>query len=163
MKLSGKAWMSFAIMLIAAGVVISALRWPFKAALFPAVVGFPLFVLSAIQFVRSAFFAEGHGKGAVIDFKLSEMEDKALEKKRTVRILFWILEFFLMVLLIGFPIAVPLFMFLYMKVQGKEKWVTSVLLAFAAWVAFYGLFVKFCDIPFGEGWIQQGLKAFGIL
>ena len=163
MKLSGKAWMSLAIMLIAAGVVISALRWPFKAALFPAVVGFPLFILSAIQFVKSAFLAESYGKGAVIDFKLSEMEDKALEKKRTVRIIFWILGFFFMVLLIGFPVAVPLFVFLYMKLQGKEKWVTSVLLAFAAWLAFYGLFVKFCDIPFGEGWIQQGAKALGIL
>ena len=163
MKLSGKAWMSLAIMFIAAGVVISALRWPFKAALFPAVVGAPLLILYAIQFVKSAFFAEGHGKGAVIDFKLSEMEDKILERKRTVRILFWILGFFFMVLLIGFPIAVPLFVFLYMKLQGKEKWVTSLLLAFAAWASFYGLFVKFCDIPFGEGWIQQGVKALGIL
>jgi hypothetical protein len=68
-----------------------------------------------------------------------------------------------MVLLIGFPIAVPLFVFLYMKLQGKEKWGVSLLMTFIAWASFYGLFVKFCDVPFMEGWVQQGLKVLGIL
>jgi ABC-type sugar transport system permease subunit len=163
MKLSGKAWMSLAIMFVAAGVIISALRWPFRAALFPMVVGFPLFILSTIQFVKSAFHEKGHSKAATIDFKLSEMEDKALEKKRTINICLWTLGFFFMVLLIGFPIAVPLFVFLYMKLQGKEKWGTSLILTFVAWASFYGLFVKFCDVPFMEGWVQQGLRALGIL
>jgi hypothetical protein len=156
--------MSLAIMFVAVGIIISALRWPFKAALFPMVVGIPLFILSAVQFLKSAFLGgKGHIKEATIDFKLSEMEDKALEKKRTINILLWILGFFFMVLLIGFPIAVPLFVFLYMKLQGKEKWGVSLLMTFIAWASFYGLFVKFCDVPFMEGWVQQGLKVFGIL
>jgi ABC-type sugar transport system permease subunit len=163
MKLSGKAWMSLAIMFVGAGVIISAMHWPFRAALFPMVVGIPLFILSTLQFLKSAVYEKGHSKVATIDFKLSEMEDKALEKKRTINIFLWILGFFFMVLLIGFPIAVPLFVFLYMKLQGKEKWGTSFLLTFVALASFYGLFVKFCDIPFTEGWVQQGLKALGIL
>ena len=164
MKLSGRAWMSLAIMFVAGGVIISAVGWPFKTALFPIVVGIPLFILSTIQFLRSAFLGgKGHIKEATIDFKLSEMEDKALEKKRTINICLWILGFFFMLLLIGFPIAVPLFVFLYMKLQGKEKWGSSLLLTFIAWASFYGLFVKFCDVPFMEGWVQQGLRALRIL
>ncbi len=163
MKSSGRAWMSLAIMLVAVGIIISALRWPFKAALFPMVVGIPLFILSTVQFLKSAFLGKGHIKEATIDFKLSEMEDKALEKKRTIHIFLWILGFFFMVLLIGFPIAVPLFVLLYMKLQGKEKWGVSLLLTFIGWVSFYGLFVKFCDVPFMEGWVQQGLRALRIL
>lgn len=163
MKLSGKAWMSLAIMLASVGIVISALGWPFKTALFPMVVGIPLFILSTIQFLKSAFFAKGHSKEATVDFKLSEMEDKALEKRRTVNISLWIFGFFFLVLLIGFPIAVPLFVFLYMKLQGKEKWRTAIIYTFVAWASFYGLFVKFCDLPFMKGWIQQGLTALGIL
>jgi hypothetical protein len=156
--------MSLAIMFAAVGIIISALRWPFRAALFPMVVGIPLFILSAVQFLKSAFLGgKGHIKEATIDFKLSEMEDKALEKKRTINILLWILGFFFMVLLIGFPIAVPLFVFLYMKLQGKEKWGVSLLMTFIAWASFYGLFIKFCDVPFMEGWVQQGLKVLGIL
>jgi hypothetical protein len=156
--------MSLAIMFAAVGIIISAVRWPFRAALFPMVVGIPLFILSTTQFVKSAFLGgKGHIKEATVDFKLSEMEDKALETKRTINILLWILGFFFMVLLIGFPIAVALFMFLYMKLHGKEKWGTSLILTFVAWAAFYGLFVKFCDIPFMEGWVQRGLKMVGIL
>ena len=163
MKLSGKAWMTLAILFVGAGIIISALRWPFKAALFPMIVGVPLFILSAVQFLKIAFFAEGHSKGSTIDFKLSEMEDKTLEKKRTLNIFFWILGFFIMVLLLGFPIAGPLFVFLYMKLQGRERWGMSILLTFVAWASFYGLFVKFCDIPFREGWIQQGIRVLGLL
>jgi len=163
MKLSGRGWMSLAIMFVAVGVIISAMRWPFRAALFPMVAGIPLFILSALQFVKSAFYEKGDRKTATIDFKLSEMEDKALEKKRTINICLWIIGFFFMVLLAGFPIAVPLFVFLYMKLHGKEKWGASLFMTFVAWGAFYGLFVKFCDIPFMEGWVQQGLKVLGIL
>jgi len=163
MNLGGRAWMSLAIMFVAAGVIISAVRWPFRAALFPMVAGVPLFILSTLQFLKSAFYEKGDKKAATIDFKLSEMEDKALEKKRTINICLWIFGFFFMVLLIGFPIAVPLFVFLYMKLHGKEKWGVSLLMTFVAWGSFYGLFVKFCDIPFMEGWVQQGLKALGIL
>ncbi len=163
MKLNGKAWVTLAIMAVAAGVVFSAMGWPFKAALFPMVVGVPLFILSTIQFLKIVLFQKGHSKDVTIDFKLSEMQDKALEKKRTVTISLWIVGFFLLVLLVGFPIAVPLFVFLYLKLQGKEKWVMSLILTFVAWVCFYGLFVKFCDIPFMEGWIQQGLTKLGVL
>jgi len=163
MKLGGRAWMSLAIMFVAAGVIISAMRWPFRAALFPMVAGIPLFILSTLQFLKSAFYEKGDRKSATIDFKLSEMEDKALEKKRTINICLWIFGFLFMVLLIGFPIAVPLFVFLYMKLHGKEKWGVSLLMTFVAWGSFYGLFVKFCDVPFMEGWVQQGLKALGIL
>jgi hypothetical protein len=155
--------MSLAIMFVAVWIIIAALRWPFKAALFPMVVGIPLFILSTLQFLKSAFYEKGRSKAATIDFKLSEMEDKALERKRTINIFLWILGFFFMVLLIGFPIAVPLFVFLYMKLHGKEKWGVSLLMTFVAWASFYGLFVKFCDVPFMEGWIQQGLKALRVL
>ena len=164
MKLNGKAWMSFAIMLVGAGVAISALRWPFRAALFPMVVGIPLFFLAGLQFYLSGLRRKDHGSvGATVDFKFSEVEDKELAKRRTRNIFLWIVGFFFVILLIGFPIAVPLFVFCYLKFQGKEKWVTSLALTLVAWASFYGLFVKFCDLPFMEGWIQRGLFALGIL
>ncbi len=163
MKLNGKAWMSFAFMLVAIGVIVSASQWPFKAALFPMVCGVPLLILCAIQFYVSSFKKRGHAKGETVDFKLTEMEDKALARKRTVNIFLWILGFFFLVLLVGFPIAVPLFVFSYMKLQGKEKWKTAIAYTFVAWLSFYGLFVKFCELPFMEGWVQQGLTKLGVL
>lgn len=155
MKVSGKGWMSLAIILVSACIIYPAYHWPFKAALFPMIVGIPLFILSSILFFKSVIIAKDDGKEETLDFKFSEMEDKSLEKKRTINITLWIFGFFMMVLFIGFPISVPLFMFLYLKFQGKEKWRITLLLTFITWVSFYGLFIKLCDIPFMDGWVQQ--------
>ena len=74
-----------------------------------------------------------------------------------------IFSFFLLVLLVGFPIAVPLFVFLYTKIYGKEKWWLSAGVAAGAWAGFYILFVLISNMHFGDGWIQQGLRAIGII
>jgi hypothetical protein len=162
MKLNGKAWFTLAIMVVAVGIVAQASRWPFEAALFPLIIGIPLLIFSTVHFVILVFAKQGESEEAV-DFKLSELEDKAVEKKRKIEIFSWIIGFFFLVLLAGFPIAVPLFVFCYMKFQGKEPLKTCLIFTFVAWGSFYGLFVWFCDLPFTDGWLQQGLTAIGIL
>jgi hypothetical protein len=42
-------------------------------------------------------------------------------------------------------------MFTYLKFQGKEPWVLSIVLTIIAWFAFWGLFVKLLTLPFPEG------------
>jgi hypothetical protein len=162
MRLSGRAIMSFCIMLVGAGVCINALAWPFKAALFPMIVGVPVFGLAMIDFLYAAFEKEGK-KASGIDFTFSEDVDKTLERKRTASIFLWTLGFFFFVLLVGFPIAVPLFVLAYLKLQGKEGWGVTIATMVITWGAFYGLFVWFLNVPFMEGWIQQGFRALNIL
>ena len=159
MKLNGKAWMTLAIMILAVGIVISAQSWPFDAALFPMLIGIPLFILSTLQFILIIVKKEPKPDNS----DDSKREHQLLERRRTLRIFLWIMGFFLMVLLIGFPIAVPLFVFCYMKFQGKEKWSSSIIFTLVAWGAFYGLFTKVCNIHFMEGWVQEALTAIGIL
>jgi hypothetical protein len=60
-------------------------------------------------------------------------------------------------------VAVPLFMFLYLKPHSKEGWGISLVLTGFAWAVFYGLFIKLLNVPFGQGWVQMGLKALGVL
>jgi hypothetical protein len=162
MKLTGKAWFTLAIMLMAVGIIVQALQWPFEAALFPMIVGIPLLIFATIHFITLVFVKHA-GNEEAVDFKLSELEDKAVEKKRKIEIFSWIVGFFFLVLFVGFPIAVPLFVFCYMKFQGKEPLKTCLIFTFVAWGSFYGLFVWFCDLPFMAGWLQQGLTAIGIL
>lgn len=162
MKLNGKAWMTLAIMILAAGIIFSALSWPFDAALFPMLIGIPLFILSTLQFIIIMVKKEPEPDESD-DSRLARLEHQALEKRRTLTIFLWIIGFFLMVLLLGFPIAVPLFVFCYMKFQGKEKWTSSIIFTLIAWGAFYGLFTKLCSIPFMDGWVQEALTSLGIL
>ena len=162
MHLSGRAVMSGCIMLVGAGVVIQALQWPFKAALFPAIVGVPVFLLGMADCLMNLFEKEKKDS-ATIDFKFSEAADKRVEKERTRSIFLWILGFFFLVLLVGFAVAVPLFVFFYLKFQARVGWVITIVNTLATWGIFYGLFVWFLNVPFMEGWIQQGLRMMGIL
>ena len=161
MRLKGRAMMSFCVMLVGAGVVIQAAQWPFKAALFPLIVGIPVFLLALIDFLLASF-EKSDKEHATIDFKFSGHEDKALVRKRTVSIFFWILGFFFLVIFVGFPIAVPLFVFCYLKLEGREGWLGTLIATFMTWGIFYGLFVWFLNVPFMEGLIQKAFTALGV-
>lgn len=162
MHITGKAVMSFCIMLVGGGVVITALKWPFKTALFPMVVGIPLFILAVIDLCLN-LFEKSDEKDVAIDYRLSKGPNEKLEIQRTLSIFAWIIGLFLLVLLIGFPFAVPLFVFLFLKLYGKEGWTVSIVSTVIAWGVFYALFVWLLNVPFADGWIQKGLRIAGIL
>jgi len=164
MRFSGRTWMSLGVMVVAVWAVIKALSWPLTTALFPVVIGIPVFILAASEVFSS--FSKGEettgdrsAKGAVSKREKPER----IPAGRDVLAFLLILSFFLLILLVGFPMAVPLFVFFYVKIYGREKWVLSIGLAAMAWTGFYGLFIVVSNIHFEEGWIQQGLRALGIL
>jgi hypothetical protein len=157
MKFSGKHVISPCLMVMAVGVIITAMKWPFKTALFPTVVSLFIFFGAMAEFVLN--FLEGERistKHGSVDFQLSEDIDQALATRRTLLGFGWIIGFFLLVLLLGFLMAVPLMVFLFLKVQAKERWGLSLLLTGLALAFFYGLFIWLLRIPFPEGWIWQG-------
>lgn len=163
MKHTGKALMGLCLMVISAGVIITALKWPFKTALFPVVIGIPVFFMAMAEFFLGLFGkGESREKTSTVDFKLSESVDQALANQRTISIFLWILGFFFLILLVGFPIAIPIFFILFLKLKGKEGWKTSIGLAAVAWLCFYGLFIWLLHIPFMEGWIIMWIRMLGI-
>jgi len=163
MKYSGKHLMSLCLMVIAAGVIITAMKWPFKTALFPLIVSVFLFFGAMADFLLNLFGSkEIVAKQGAVDFQLSEDIDPALATRRTLLGFAWIVGFFLLILFFGFPIAVPLMVFLFLKVQAKERWGISLLLTGLALVFFFGLFVWLLKTPLSEGWIFEGLKIMGM-
>jgi hypothetical protein len=68
-----------------------------------------------------------------------------------VSIASWILMFFIAIWLLGFSFAVPLTMFLYLKLGAKEKWSTTLILTACGWAFFYTVFAYALRIPFPEG------------
>jgi hypothetical protein len=135
--------------------VMAAWSWPWKAALFPLVIGIPVLVLSAAEAAwvlwgRSESAAE---RAALQDFQPSRESPQAEVARRSVRAAAWIVGFFAAILLFGFPIAVPLFVFLYLKVQAAEGWVLSLTVTVATWGFFYGLFDRLLHLPFPAGWL----------
>ena len=74
-------------------------------------------------------------------------------RRRTLVVFAWMASFIVLVLLAGFPIAVPIFVFLYLVMESREKLVLSIALAAAAWGAFYLLFQRLLHFPFEDGLI----------
>lgn len=150
-------------MAMAVGVMITAMKWPFKTALFPMIVSIFIFFGAMAEFLLTFFESKDIvTKQGAVDFQLSEDIDQALANRRTLLGFAWIVGFFLLVLLFGFLIAVPLMVFLFLKVQAKERWGISLLLTGLALFFFLGLFVWLLKTPFSEGWIFEGLKILGM-
>jgi hypothetical protein len=163
MRYSGKHFVSPCLMAIAVGVIITAIKWPFKTALFPTIVGVFIFFGAMAEFLLNFFESKDIvTKQGAVDFQLSEDVDQALATRRTLLGFAWIIGFFLFILLFGFLIAVPLMVFLFLKVQAKERWGISLLLTGLALLFFYGLFIWLLNTPFSAGWILEGLKIPGL-
>jgi TctA family transporter len=133
--------------------------WKFRARLFPWVIGFPLVTIALIQLGRDIRELAKVVKKRVEALTEKKAAEAATVRRRTVRIAGWILGFFAMIWLLGFPVAVPLCTFFYVKVGGAEKWPISLSLAAVSWLFFYGLFIYLLYIPFPEGLLFSWLNS----
>ena len=166
MKLTLQALMSLVLMIACVYGVITATKWPMKTALFPIVVEIPVFFMALAVFVqelmgkRTEKCASGD---SAVDFKLSCVENQALANQRTLNIVLWTLGFFVLILLLGFPLSVPIYFIAFLRFRCRESWRLTMVLSAIAWGFFYGLFVWLLNTPFMDGWIVRGLGFMGIL
>jgi hypothetical protein len=139
------------IMSVSGYAVAAAWSWPWKASLFPLVIGIPVFCLAAVEVLWVLLGRTERGEAK--DFQVSrELPEKEV-LKRSAGASGWILGFFAAIVLLGFPLAVPLFVFLYLKLQAKEGWLFSAVFTAAVWAFFYGLFDRLLHLPFAAGWL----------
>lgn len=130
------------VMIAAGYAVFAAKGWQWKAALFPLAIGIPLFCLAAVEvlwtFVGKRTAEEPAQRGTALSGA-------------------WMVVFLVLIVVLGFPIAVALFVFTYLKVQAKEGWLFSIVYTAALWGAFYGLFDGLLHLPFPAGWLLEWL------
>ena len=146
------------IMALAGWGVISAHSWPWKAALFPLAIGIPLFCMAAAEVLWVLLGSTARSEAR--DFQLSTDLPARVMLRRTLLAMAWIAGFFAAIVLLGFPVAVPLLVLLYLKVQGGESWGLSLVFTLVVWAIFYGLFDRLLHLPFPDGlivtWIGIG-------
>ena len=141
MRPSGAALFGVGLAVVAAYAVYAALRWPPKAALFPLTMGIPLLVLALAQ--------------TLIELRDPPPPAAPAARRRTFAVFAWMASFIVLVLLAGFPIAVPIFVFSYLVMESRERWGLSIALAAAAWGVFHLLFERLLHFPFEAGLITD--------
>ncbi len=147
--------LALGMMAVSGYAVIAAWAWPWKASLFPLAIGVPVFVLSAAE---AAWVVLGTTeKSEVQDVQIAQDVPERVALGRTASAAAWIAGFFAAIVLVGFPAAVPLFVFLYLKLEGRERWVFSAVFTAVIWACFYGLFDRLLHLPFPQGWLAAWL------
>jgi hypothetical protein len=142
--------LAIGVMLLAGYGIYAATAWPWKAALFPLAIGIPLFCLAAVEALWAYFGREG-AETAAADLQITP------PGRSTWIALAWMLAFFAAIVLIGFPYAVPLFVLLYLRFQGGEPWLLSIIITAVVAAVFYGLFDAALHLPFPPGWLLEWL------
>lgn len=157
MRCSGRA--VFSLFLVAVGVfaVGSARSWPFKAALFPLAIGIPLVALAAAQLALDLRGRDQPAAGPAVDLELAADVPLPVARRRAATLFAWIAGFIVLVFLVGFPVAVPLFMASYLSLASAAGWRLSLGLTAAGWAFFYGVFQWLLRLPFEPGWLPTRL------
>src|SRR5262245_9087820 len=132
----------FLVLFVVAAVV--GWDWPNIAKIMPVyVAAIPGIVLTLVQVYREATGWETrHGGQGGMD--MDEVSDVKLEKKvelqRTLSFFAWFIGGALGIWLLGLTISLPLLVFLYALVEGREKWYAALILGICAYAFVWGLF-----------------------
>ena len=151
-----KGRIAFCLFLIAvaAYAISAALGWTFKAKLFPLTVSIPLMILAAAQLVMETLGKTEAAESAAVDLEFSADVPPEVARRRVIGAFLWVAGFILLVYLLGFPLAVPIFMFSYLSTQSQVGLPLSLALTGVTWLFFYGLFQRLVHLSFEDGLIQ---------
>jgi len=157
MKVSGHVLFSVFLILVAGYVVYAASHWSFKSGFFPMALAIPLIILALAHLLLEVFGAPEKAGGPAVEAEFSNDVSPEVARRRVIAVFSWIGGFILFVYLVGFPVAVPLFIFAYLKVQSQVSWLRSMALTLAAWGFFYAVFQRVVQLQFESGVIQLWL------
>jgi len=146
----------FSLFLIAVAgyAAFSAWHWSFKTGFFPLALAIPLIILVVVHLVLEVVGGSEKASGPAVETEFANDVPPEVARRRVVEIFSWIVGFILLVFLLGFPAAVPLFLFSYLKMQSRIGWLQSITLTAGAWAFFYFLFQRLLNLQFEDGVIQ---------
>jgi putative tricarboxylic transport membrane protein len=119
-----------------------------RAGLFPWTIGIPTLLFALVQFLKDM-----RGAKKADDAEAADVVPPEIARKRTIAIIGWTVGCFLLIWLLGFSWAVPLTIFLYLKLAGRESWTVTLTVTFCAWLFFYALFERMLNVPFPQGYL----------
>lgn len=154
MDKKGDFLFSIFLLVVAGYAVFSASHWSFKTGFFPLVLAIPLIILTVVHLILEFFGASEKASGPAVEAEFTTEVAPEVARRRVIETFSWIAGFIVLVFLLGFPHAVPLFMIAYLTMQSHVGWLQSVTLTAGAWGLFYFLFQRLLNLQFEAGVIQ---------
>lgn len=149
----------FLLGIFLAGIVVG-WDWPYIAKLMPVyVAAVPGLILILVQIYRDATGWEAgnavKGGGIEMDEVYDVKLDKAVETRRTLLFFGWFIGGALGIWLLGIVIALPLLVFLYGLIEGREGWLISSIMSLCTYALVWGLFEYLLDARWPPGLLFQ--------
>ena len=154
MKVSARILFTLFVVGLFVWEVLGALDWGFRAKIFPMAIGIPAIGLGILQLVFDITEATGRReekKGHTADLEFEKDVDPVTARNRALATIAWIVAFLVAIELLGIYVSSVLFVFLYLKVQARERWVISVVMTLGSGFFIYGLFDRLLHVPFPPG------------
>lgn len=163
-KINAAAVFTFFVMLVLAGALITSREWSFATRLFPWVIAIPALCLCAIQFLTELYRAHrpvtDEDVSGVMDLPVDKGVPLKLVVLRAANIFSWVFGLFVAVFVIGFVLSAPMFVWLYLTFQAREKWWISLLWTGLTMVFLLGLFHYTLRVPWPHGAIPGPQEMF---
>jgi hypothetical protein len=130
-------------------------EWPYIAKLMPVyVAAVPGLIFCLVQLYRDVTDS-GQSKGPSAGIEMDEVFEVKIDPRtatvRTVVFFFWFAGGALGIWLLGIVIALPLLVFLYSLIDGKEKWTTAIILGVCTYGIVWGLFEYMMEMRWPPG------------
>ena len=150
----GNFLFSIFLILVACYAALSASHWSFKTGFFPLAISIPLLVLVILNLVLEFVGGTEKASGPAVEAEFTTDVAPEVARRRVIETFSWIAGFIALVFLVGFPAAVPLFLFSYLAIQSQVGWLLSISLTATTWGFFYFLFQRLLNLQFEAGVIQ---------
>jgi len=137
--------------LVIIGALFVARDWPVRASIIVLLLGSIGIVLAAMQLILDfkALRKESSPQSRPT-FEVAALEHQG--RWGSLEIWAWLWGLFFAIHLIGMPVALPLFVFLYVKLYGGG-WILSLTLAAGTGGFLYGVFERILHVPWPKPWL----------
>ena len=126
--------------------------WPIRASIIILLLGSIGVVLALAQLRLDLRAARAEDSKILLPtFEVQAIEHQG--RWGSLEIWAWLWGLFFAIHLIGFPIALPLFVFLYAKLYGSS-WLTAILLTAITWGFLHGVYDNLLSVPWPQPWIS---------
>ncbi|MFQ5852588.1 MAG: tripartite tricarboxylate transporter TctB family protein [Candidatus Binatia bacterium] len=149
---------------ILTGAVLSAWEWPFATRLFPLTIGIPVLTVALAQLLREVYLVvrgnikEGkYREEHIHDIPVDRSVPTALMAARAGGFFGWAAGLFILVLLIGFKVAVPVFLIAFLKYYSRASWPLTIVLVASVLALLLGLFDQVLHVPWPKGVMERWL------
>lgn len=149
--------------LISGLAVYQAFSFDPRARLMPLIIGIPTFLLSTAVLVVE-LVAQWKGKkqtgGAMDASRVKEAateEEKRSRSRREIAAVLWLIGLIVIIWLAGLLWSIPIFLILFLRLQGHESWKLTLPISLGTWAVVYLLFVLVLKMELYTGLIQSML------